>query len=246
MAGHSLRKNEQNMYMVYNLLIWPIRAHKIDFGHVLFFSRKEVGLDSYFKRIALTGGPGGGKTTLISELLLDSFWSDQIIALPEAISLMSGIGISPQERLFQKVMVSFQIALEDSLSNAFINSPITTLVCHRGSLDPLAYWLARGWLYEDFFTFTNTSLEAHYRRYNAVIHLVTAADGAVEQYSCWPESHRKEKIEDAVRLDGLLYEVWCNHPAYYRIDNQGRDWEDKSLVARTILSGLLREDKAEV
>ena len=231
--------------MVYNLLIWLIRAYKIDFCHV-FFSRKEVGLDSIFKRIALTGGPGGGKSTLISELLQDHFWSDQIVALPEAISLMSGIGISLQERLFQRVMVSFQIALEDSLSNPLIDSSINAFVCHRGSLDPLAYWLARGWLYADFFTFTKTNLEAHYRRYDAVIHLVTAADGAIEHYSCWPESHRKEDVEDAVRLDGLLYEVWHNHPFYYRIDNQGLDWEAKSLGSRTILSGLLRENKARV
>jgi len=200
-------------------------------------------LEKIFKRIVLTGGPGGGKSTLISELFQDLFWSDQIVTLPEAISLTSGIGISPQERLFQRLMVFFQIALEDSLSSALFDSSINALVCHRGSLDPLAYWLDRGWSYEDFFTFTNTTLEEHYRRYNAVIHLVTAADGAIEHYSYWPESHRKEEIEDAVRLDGLLYEVWHNHPAYYRIDNQGCDWEAKSLVARTILTGLFREDK---
>ena len=203
-------------------------------------------MEKIIKHIVLTGGPGGGKSTLISELLHDPFWSDQIVTLPEAISLMSRTGISSQERLFQKVMVSFQIALEDSLSNAFIDSPITAIVCHRGSLDPLAYWLDRGWSSNEFFTFTNTTLESHYKRYDAVIHLVTAADGAIKHYSCWPDSHRKEKVEDAVRLDRLLVKVWRNHPAYYRIDNLGRDWEAKSLVARTLLAGLLREDEARV
>lgn len=203
-------------------------------------------MEKIFKRIVLTGGPGGGKSTLIRELLHDPIWADQIATLPEAISLMSGVGISPKERLFQRLMVNFQIALEDSLSNALVDSAINTILCHRGSLDPLAYWLDRGWLYEDFFTFTNTTPETHYRRYDAVIHLVTAADGAIEHYTSWPKSHRKEKIEDADRLDSLLYEVWRHHPAYYRIDNQNRDWEAKSLIAKAILTGLIREDKAGV
>lgn len=209
-----------------------------------FFSGKEVGLEKIFKCIALTGGPCGGKSTLISELLHDPFWSDQIIALPEVISLMSGVGIIPKERLFQRVMVFFQIALEDSLSSALVGSSVSAIICHRGTLDPLAYWLDRGWSHEDFFTFTNTTLEAHYHRYIAVIHLVTAADGVIEHYSRWPDAHRKEEVEDAVRLDGFLYEVWHNHPAYYRIDNQGCDWEAKLRVVKTILSDLLKGDKA--
>ncbi len=56
--------------------------------------------------IALTGGPGGGKTTLIEELLRDPAWSNCIAALPEDIFLMRWIGISPREKLFQRVKVT--------------------------------------------------------------------------------------------------------------------------------------------
>jgi hypothetical protein len=72
-----------------------------------------------------------------------------------------------------------------------------------------------------------------------VIHLVTAADGAAAHYARWPESHRLEQIEDAIRLDRLLHQVWRDHPHYYRLDNEERDWAAKSREARDILSRLL-------
>jgi hypothetical protein len=188
--------------------------------------------------IALTGGPGGGKSTLIEELHQDSTWSDRIAVLPEAITLMRQVGVSPREPLFQQVMVHLQMALEDGLGSAFNVSHPRTILCHRGSLDPLAYWLDRGWSQDAFFELTGTYLEQHYQRYAAVIHLVTAADGASSHYAHWPVAHRIEEIEDAIRLDHLLHKVWRGHPKYYRLDNEGRGWETKLREARAILADL--------
>jgi len=189
--------------------------------------------------IILTGGPGGGKTTLIEELSRDPAWAGRFAALPEAIFTMRRLNISPREKLFQRAMVYLQIALEDGLDRALGPGDSRFILCHRGSLDPLAYWLDRGWPEEEFFAFTETRREEHYRRYAAVLHLVTAADGAPEAYTRWPEAHRPEQIEDAIRLDRLLYQVWRGHPRYYRLDNEGRDWAAKSKKAREILAGLL-------
>jgi hypothetical protein len=72
-----------------------------------------------------------------------------------------------------------------------------------------------------------------------VIHLVTAADGAVEHYQKWPDAHQPEQIEDAIRLDRLLHQVWRDHPCYYRLDNEGQDWATKAQEARNILDRLL-------
>lgn len=189
--------------------------------------------------IVLTGGPGGGKSTLIEELRCDQDWSGRIAVLPEAIFLMRQIGVSPCEPIFQRVMVSLQMALEDGLVSAFGQAEPRVILCHRGSLDPLAYWLDRSWPEEEFFTFTGTRKEEHYRRYSAVIHLVTAANGAAEYYTNWPEAHRPEGMEDSIRLDRLLHKVWCDHPNYYRLDNNGKDWADKSQAAHKILANLM-------
>lgn len=188
--------------------------------------------------IALTGGPGGGKSTLIEELHQDPAWSDRIAVLPEAITLVQQVGVSPREPLFQRVMVHLQMALEDGLERALGKGQPRAILCHRGSLDPLAYWLDRGWSRDAFFELTGTYLEEHYQRYTAVIHLVTAADGASSHYAHWPVAHRHEEIEDAVRLDHLLHKVWCGHPKYYRLDNEGRDWEAKLREALAILADL--------
>jgi len=189
--------------------------------------------------IVLTGGPGGGKTTLIEELLSDPAWSGRIITLPEAIFILGQVGISPRQKLFQRVMVHLQMTLEDGLDRALSLAEPRLILCHRGSLDPLAYWLDRGWPEEEFFTFTGTTLEEHYRRYKAVIHLVTAADKAEQHYTRWPEAHRPEEIKDAVRLDRLIQRVWDGHPNYYRLDNEERDWATKSKAAIRILTNLV-------
>ena len=189
--------------------------------------------------IVLTGGPGGGKTTLIEELAHDPAWRGRFLALPEAIFSLGRVGISPREQLFQRLVVETQRALEEALARTLEPGDPRVILCHRGTLDPLAYWLDRGWAEEAFFAFTHASREDHYRRYKAVLHLVTAADGAAARYSRWPDAHRPETISHAVRLDRLLERAWSGHPRYVYLDNEGRDWAQKAQAARRILDRLL-------
>jgi hypothetical protein len=189
--------------------------------------------------IALTGGPGGGKTTLIEELGNDSNYASHLLFLPESIFVAGSMGISPQEKQFQRIMVQTQFGLEDSLTQAENQDNKRLVLCHRGSLDPLAYWLARGWDENEFFTFTGTHREDHLLRYVAVIHLVTAADGAQHAYKRWPEAHRIEQPQDAINLDRLLGKIWQGHPRYYRLDNRGISWDEKSRKAKEIIQQFL-------
>jgi hypothetical protein len=188
--------------------------------------------------IVLTGGPDGGKTTLIEDLQHDPIWAERFVALPETVHYAKLVNISPREKLFQRVMVDLQMALEDGLKRALDSVDPRPIICHRGSLDPLAFWLQRGWPEDEFFEFTETCLEDHYRRYSAVIHLVTSADGVPWAYTRWPKAHRPEESEEAIRLDRWLHKAWSGHPNYFRLDNEGRDWAAKSKEARDILSSL--------
>ena len=189
--------------------------------------------------IVLTGGPGGGKSTLIEDLRCDPVWAGRFVVLPETVHYAQFVHISPRERLFQRVIVNLQMSLESGLDRALGPTDPRPIICHRGSLDPLAFWLQRGWPEEDFFEFTETCLEDHYQRYAAVIHLVTAADGVPWEYTRWPEAHRPEEAEEAIRLDWWLGQAWRSHPSYFRLDNQGRDWPEKSREARIVLSSML-------
>lgn len=189
--------------------------------------------------ITLTGGPCGGKTTLINELRHDQVWSRRILTLPEAIAVAGGVGIDIREKTFQRLMVSIQLALQAGLQAGVDPQDDRLVLCHRGSLDPLAYWLANGWQLEEFFTYTKTSIKSHYACYSAVINLETAAHGATEEYHRWPDNQRIETIEKAVQLDGLLHQVWSDHPHYHRLLNDGCTWPEKSDRAKEILSRYL-------
>lgn len=137
-------------------------------------------------------------------------------------------------------MGDLQTAMEEGIGRALGQEDARMVLCHRGSLDPLAYWLDRGWPEEEFFAYTRSRRADHFRRYAAVLHLVTTADGAEESYRRWPKVHRPETIEYAIRLDELLRQVWGGHPHYHRIDNDGKDWPAKSRRAKEILEGLFQ------
>jgi len=192
-------------------------------------------------RIVLTGGPGGGKSTLIDELRADPAWAGRFLAWPETVSFARITGISPAEKLFERVVVNLAIALEDGLDRALEPTDRRVMVCHRGSLDALAFWRRQGWPEDEFFEFTATTREAHYGRYAGILHLVTAADGALDAYTRWPAAHRPESPEEAIALDQWLEDAWGSHPRYRRIDNVGRDWAAKSQAARTALAELVGE-----
>jgi predicted ATPase len=189
--------------------------------------------------IVLTGGPGGGKSSLIEDLRRDPAWAQRFVALPETVHYAKFVNIPYTEKLFQRAMVYLQIGLEDALNRALDANDPRAIICHRGTLDPLAFWQQRGWSVDEFFKFTNTTRAQHYHRYAAVIHLVTAADGAPNAYARFPASHRPEEADEAIRLDHWLREAWCEHPHYFRIDNAKHDWATKSQEARRILAEII-------
>jgi hypothetical protein len=70
-------------------------------------------------------------------------------------------------------------------------------------------------------------------RYEAVFHLVTAANGAVEFYGTDTNATRYETAEVACEVDKKLQSAWIGHPRVYVFDNK-TDFEAKMqrVVAR--------------
>jgi len=132
--------------------------------------------------VVSTGGPGGGRSTLLEELKQDPAWEGRLLILPQAVQAMHSVNLSPREKLFQRVLVILQMGLEDGLVRSLESQGPRLILCHRGSLDPLAFWRSREWPENEFFPFTRTRREDHYQRYAAVVHLVTAANDAAWAY----------------------------------------------------------------
>lgn len=184
-------------------------------------------------RIVLTGGPGCGKSTLMHELRAEDPHARRWLLVPEAAPLLFQAGLDGREKGFQRAVVRLQMALEEICAQSA--RPGQALICHRGTLDPLAYWLRNGWDEREFFACTGMSRDEHYRRYLGVIHLQTAAIGAEAHYRRWPDAHRPETPAQAAEIDRLCAYAWCRHPHYVLIDNAGRDWLDKARAARDLL-----------
>lgn len=188
------------------------------------------------KIIAITGGPCGGKTILIDELCKNPLYKNIIISLPEALFYVLQTKTSPKEKLFQRIMVEVQTAMENAIDKCF--DPEKIIMCHRGTLDPLSYWLYHSWDVNDFFSFTQTGFMEHINRYYAVIHLQTAAVNAVNDYRFIPDAHRHENPVQAEQLDTLSTSVWKEHPNYYFIESNAK-WEIKRNAFFKLINNIL-------
>jgi AAA domain len=172
--------------------------------------------------LPLTGGPGGGKSTLLRHLREHPVLGRRIVVMEEAIHLMRFVRLSPRTPAFQCALVAIQAGTEDFLRHDRQWIHTRVIVTHRGTLDPCAFWQSFGNSRESFFEMTGTTLDEHYRRYDLVLHLESAAVRVPEAYVRYPHAHRPEDIEQAARLDHLLGGLWCGHPKYVKIEGTVR------------------------
>ena len=99
------------------------------------------------------------------------------------------------------------------------------IICDRGAMDAKAYMGKDEFLkmLEDF-SYSETNLRDSY---DAVFHLVTAANGAEEFYSKENNAARTETPEEARIVDKKIISVWSGHQHFRVIDNQKVDFNQK-------------------
>jgi len=178
-------------------------------------------------KIVITGGPCAGKSTALASI------SDRLLSLgfrvfriPEAATLViTGTGIFPPnlteyERLvFEGSLIKTKIALEDIfLSIAKSSNQKCVILCDRGTMDTSAYIDKERWeILLDEYNWNIVDLRD--RRYDAVIHMVTAAIGAERSYTTENNAARIETLEEARAVDFKLLNAWVGHPRIKIIDN---------------------------
>ena len=183
------------------------------------------------KKIVVTGGPCGGKTTALSRIQRDlSHLGYTVLIVPEtATSLIAG-GVAPwtcgTNEEYQKCQMELQLHKERIFEQAARTMPQDNIliVCDRGELDNKVY------MTDEEFARVLEHLglnEAELRDgYDAVFHLVTAAKGAQEYYSLENNSSRYESVEQASSMDDSFIAAWTGHPHLRVIDNS-TDFEGK-------------------
>ena len=188
------------------------------------------------RRIALTGGPGGGKTTAADMLRREV--GDRIVVVPESATMLFGGGFPRCEELearkaAQRAIFHVQRNLEDVQLARF---PGRALLCDRGTVDGAAYWPSED--PRDFFAEFGTSLETELRRYDAVIFFETAAIGDLSIETGNPT--RTESNAEAVALDTRLRELWMQHPRFILI-HHNHSFMAKLFEGLHVLGELIRE-----
>lgn len=177
-------------------------------------------------RVVLTGGPCGGKTTALAEIKarLEAL-GFLILCLPEVATLLFGGGAPfPHDDdttiAFQKNLLKLQLALEEAMEDIANASgrDRCVLLMDRGAMDGKAYMSDSQWeLMLEELKFTPIMLRD--QRYDAILHLVTAADGAESFYTLENNETRTETPADARTKDATTLDCWTGHEHLYIVDN---------------------------
>ena len=193
-------------------------------------------------KIVLTGGPAGGKTTLISRILHEFKQEDgwRVITVPEtATELISGFGIRPfggcmSMLAFQDFVIADQIHKEQLALKAaeVVDEENILIIYDRALMDDKAY-ISDEEFAEVIARFDGRTEETVLANYDAVIHLVTCAKGAEFAYNLG-NAARTESLEYAREMDDRTLRAWSGHPNLRIIDNSENFEEKMNRAVREI------------
>lgn len=200
-------------------------------------------------KICFTGGPCAGKTTALSSLISNvAQLGFRPFLVPEAATTLMKAGFlidnaqfTEMEAIqFQSSLMRLQIFLEDitlEYAAATSNKPVV-IFCDRGLMDGKAYVSEKVWqAILDEMGWNEIYLRDS--RYDAVIHMVTAADGAEKYYDLDTNEARYEDLEKARVVDQSLQKHWSGHSQLCLIDNNCPSFDEKIKKAeRTVLNLL--------
>lgn len=183
------------------------------------------------KLVAVTGGPGAGKTAVL-EMARRSFCR-HIAILPEAAGIVFGGGFprlgSPAARCAaQRAIFHVQRELEVLVAE---EQNIAVALCDRGVIDGIAYWPKST---ASYWQEVGTRPEVELQRYAAVVHLRTPGSAQGFDNS---NPLRVESAEQAAVLDARIAEAWSAHPRRVEVPRM-TDFLEK---ARVVL-GLVRAE----
>ena len=182
-------------------------------------------------KIVVTGGPCGGKSTALSWIQNNyTKLGYTVLFIPETATELINAGVLSGcgRDLFQETLMELQLEKERVFDRVLeqTDAERILLVCDRGVVDSRSFMTGEHY-HAVLKRLGLTETEAR-ERYDAVFHLVTAAKGAEEFYTCSNNTARQETAAEAALADDRLIAAWAGHPHFHVIDNSG-DFHDKML-----------------
>lgn len=156
----------------------------------------------------------------------------RVLQVPEAAMILKkgGVDVDAEHMTFthavrfQRLLMKLQMDLEQIFIDvAQMQQSHTILLMNRGVMDGQAYvnedvWQAildeTGW----------STIQLRDKRYEAVVHLMSAAEGAEDFYFSERDA---ETIEQARMVDKRLIEAWVGHPQFNIVKNTKKGFKTK-------------------
>lgn len=194
---------------------------------------------SNITKIVLTGGPCAGKTTALVRVIEHfSSLGFKVFTIPEVPTLFTQAGmnyLTTNKGFFyegEKATLEIQLALEDKflrMAQECVDEQPCLIVCDRGTMDISAYMEPDTW--NEITHAVGTSTPELRQRYDAILHLVSAADGAEQYYTTANNASRNERNDEeglriARMLDKKVIKAWTGHP-HLRVINNNEDFDKK-------------------
>lgn len=200
---------------------------------------------SQITKIVLTGGPCAGKTTALAKIVqYFTYRGFAVYTQPEAATMFNQAGVNfltDNKSLFfesEKQLLSYQLHTEECFHKMAEKSDKPVIIVYdRGVMDIAAYMSEPMWeaLLDEM---ELNEVDVRDKRYDAVLHLCTAAKGAEKLYTCANNSSRTETLEQAAAIDDKIINAWTGHP-HLRIIPNGGSFEDKLNAVVTEISSIL-------
>jgi len=201
-------------------------------------------------KLVLTGGPCAGKSTAIASV--KNFLQNRgyfVVTVSEAATFLhnNGIDFYPGEPLlYQKTISSTQRDHENRIFRfaeryAKLEGTQAVVLCDRGLQDGRSYCSWEEWRHVLRAIDLPEDEEEIKKRYSAVFHLVTAADGAEDHYTKTSKEGkqiRDEGPEQAAALDRKLQQAWRGHSHHRIIYNRG-SFQDKIADLQSSIAQFL-------
>jgi len=193
--------------------------------------------ETIYRKIAITGGPSGGKTTLIEAIKKE--FGQKVKIVPEAASILYKGGfprIKSYDGYFhaQKAIYATQKELEELRCKT---NPEALIVCDRGSLDSLAYWPDNE---EHFYRTIHSNRQQELARYDWIIHLDTATEPDYDSSN----PIRTEDFHEALLLNEKIKKSWEGHPQRIIITAEN-DFFTKMRKATNVIQAILNNKSFE-
>lgn len=177
------------------------------------------------KRIVITGGPCAGKTSSKSAILEAVLKAGHIpIFIGETATEVKLSGLDPAADIlsvldFQRLLTRLQISKENTYLDELEKSDKKFVIFFdRGVIDNRAYIDDRTW--KILLNELNLTEIDIFKRYDLVLHLVSAAIGAESYYTIANNKARNESLDEAKIQERKNKEAYNGFPYIYYFGNE--------------------------